>query len=234
LERQGLSTIGAGPDQERAYAPHIYPVGDGGGCIAILPAVLWSNRPVRGPMQLAQYNPLHDGSEQALADNVRAARQRCGFVAVYIHWGLEFRHQPHRAMVELGHRMVEAGAGLVVGHHPHVLQGVEFVGRSAIVYSLGNFVFPNTKRHSKPDMRTSGVLMADIQMHRETPYLDALSLVPTIIEPRNIAPVPLDAPVLQQRLRDDLHRWSHGFGTQVELEDGVIHFEPPRAAALVP
>ena len=225
LEAQGLATIGAGPSDERAYQPYIHPVGDR--CVAVLPAVLWSNRPVRGPMKLSQYNPLHDESEARLVANVRAARERCDFVVVYIHWGLEFKHRPHKALVDLGHAMVEAGAGLIVGHHPHVLQGVEFVQGSAIAYSLGNFIFPNTRRFSEPRVRTGGVLIAEVDMESDNPRLTSLELAPTIIEPRELAPIPLDNHRQRTRLRDDLERWSNGFNTRVTLsESGRIHFNP--------
>ena len=225
LEGQGLATIGAGDSAERAYQPYIHPVGDR--CVAVLPAVLWSNRPVRGAMHLAQYNPLHDDSEDRLVANVRAARARCDLVVVYIHWGLEFRHRPHKAMRDLAHKAVQAGAGLVVGHHPHVLQGVEFIDDAAVVYSLGNFVFPNTRRFSEPRVRTGGVLLAEVDMASSTPHLVSLALAPTLIEPRELAPVPLDNHRQRARLRDDLERWSQGFNTRVVLkDDGLIHFSP--------
>lgn len=79
---------------------------------------------------------------------VRAARARADVVVASFHWGVEFRSRPTPLQSSLARRAVDAGADLVLGHHPHVLQGFEVVragGRrkrpALIAYSLGNFVF---------------------------------------------------------------------------------------------
>jgi poly-gamma-glutamate synthesis protein (capsule biosynthesis protein) len=64
---------------------------------------------------------------------------------VSLHWGVEYDGQPRAEDVELAHRLVDAGALVVLGHHPHVLQPVELYGAAdgrvgVIAYSLGNFV----------------------------------------------------------------------------------------------
>jgi len=60
---------------------------------------------------------------------------------VLLHWGYEFEHLPLPAHREFAHRLVDAGASLIVGHHPHCIQGFEMVGGVPIFYSLGNFYF---------------------------------------------------------------------------------------------
>lgn len=57
------------------------------------------------------------------------------------HWGLELDYYPEADQVELAHAAIDAGAHLVIGHHPHVLQGVEVYKGRCIAYSLGNFCF---------------------------------------------------------------------------------------------
>ena len=74
-----------------------------------------------------------------LAD-VRALRPTCDVLVVSLHWGDEFIDRPSPADVQLAHALVDGGTDLIVGHHPHVLRGVERYGRGWIVYSLGNFV----------------------------------------------------------------------------------------------
>ncbi len=63
------------------------------------------------------------------------------FVIVSLHWGEEYAPQPSGAQRELARRLVDAGADLIVGHHPHVAQEVERYKDGYIAYSLGNFVF---------------------------------------------------------------------------------------------
>ena len=80
-----------------------------------------------------------------------AAARQADAVVVSVHWGIEYEQQPREAEVALAHRLAEAGALVVLGHHPHVLQPVELYpradGRTALIaYSLGNFV-SNQSRH---------------------------------------------------------------------------------------
>jgi len=62
-------------------------------------------------------------------------------VIVTFHWGVEGSHAAGSVQASLGHAAIDAGADLVLGHHPHVLQGIEDYKGKRIVYSLGNFVF---------------------------------------------------------------------------------------------
>ncbi|HJV91351.1 MAG TPA: CapA family protein [Holophagaceae bacterium] len=75
---------------------------------------------------------------------VRAARVGADVVVVSVHWGNEYQHQPSPRQKEAAHALVGAGADLILGHHPHVLQPMAWVeaeGRKGLVaYSLGNFI----------------------------------------------------------------------------------------------
>jgi poly-gamma-glutamate synthesis protein (capsule biosynthesis protein) len=82
--------------------------------------------------------------DRAVAD-VRAAAQRADAVVVSLHWGDEYQRLPREADVALAHRLADAGALIVLGHHPHVLQPIELYpsadGHIALIaYSLGNFI----------------------------------------------------------------------------------------------
>ena len=76
---------------------------------------------------------------------VKAARAQCDLLVVSIHWGVEYATAPRADDVEMAHKMLDAGASVIVGHHPHVLQPVETYktadGRNTVIfYSLGNFL----------------------------------------------------------------------------------------------
>ena len=75
-----------------------------------------------------------------LPAGVAAARSACDALVVSLHWGDEYMAVPAPWQVELAHRIIDAGASLVCGHHPHVLQPVERFRHGLIAYSLGNFV----------------------------------------------------------------------------------------------
>lgn len=77
-----------------------------------------------------------------LAADIAAARRQADLVVCSFHWGVSWHYvKLAEYQVEVGHHAVDAGADLVFGHHPHVLQGVEVYRGRAIFYSLGNFAF---------------------------------------------------------------------------------------------
>lgn len=74
-------------------------------------------------------------------ERIREAEERSDFTIVTIHWGTEYQHTPSQKQIENAHAMVDAGADLIIGHHPHVIQSDEIYHGAPIYYSLGNFVF---------------------------------------------------------------------------------------------
>jgi poly-gamma-glutamate capsule biosynthesis protein CapA/YwtB (metallophosphatase superfamily) len=83
--------------------------------------------------------------EAAVLDAVKKARAQCDMLVVSIHWGIEYAPAPRPEDVDIAHKMLDAGATVIVGHHPHVLQQVETYrtsdGRDTVIfYSLGNFL----------------------------------------------------------------------------------------------
>ncbi|MCA9652974.1 MAG: CapA family protein [Myxococcales bacterium] len=82
---------------------------------------------------------------ERLSGLVEDARASHDLVVVLVHWGDEYADEPSWAQRRAAFTLVEAGADLVIGHHPHVLQGVERHGHGVIAYSLGNFLFENVK-----------------------------------------------------------------------------------------
>lgn len=76
-----------------------------------------------------------------VAEAIREARSRCDFLIVSVHWGLERHTEPEKYQRDNGHAYIDAGADLVIGSHPHVLQGIEFYQGKPIFYSMGNFIF---------------------------------------------------------------------------------------------
>lgn len=75
-----------------------------------------------------------------IAEDIAAARGQADVVIVYFHWGWEYTHDPSPWQQTLARQAVEAGADLVIGSHPHWVQGLERYRGVPILYSLGNFV----------------------------------------------------------------------------------------------
>lgn len=71
-------------------------------------------------------------------------------LVVCIHWGYEYNRLPQPLDVKLGHAMIDAGADLVIGHHPHVMQPKEIYNGKRIYYSMGDFYFSSRRvRHNR-------------------------------------------------------------------------------------
>lgn len=85
-------------------------------------------------------NPVFD-SDLAVETVRTAAENKDDFVVVSIHWGIEYQLQSAEFQRILAHKFIDAGADLIIGHHPHVTQEVEVYENSMIFYSLGNFIF---------------------------------------------------------------------------------------------
>ena len=92
-----------------------------------------------------------------LYDACRAAG--CDLVIAYLHWGWEYRSAPEGWMVDFAHRLAELGCDMVVGSHPHILQGTENCEGVPICYSLGNFCFGG---HSGPEDMDSVIVQQSV------------------------------------------------------------------------
>jgi len=84
--------------------------------------------------------------------DIMAAKNDADCVIVSFHWGGEGKDTPKPYQVAAAHRAVDAGADIVIGHHPHVLQGIESYNNGVIFYSLGNFAFGSTSKNAAVSM----------------------------------------------------------------------------------
>ena len=94
----------------------------------------------------------HIDCKQDLLDNIASLKEQgAQIIIVSFHWGQEKENVHSDVQVELAHAAVDNGADLVLGHHPHVLQGIEEYKGKNIVYSLGNFCFGGNSAPSDMD-----------------------------------------------------------------------------------
>ena len=91
-----------------------------------------------------------------------------------VHWGTEYRSIPDERQVDMARFMIDAGADIVIGHHPHVVQPVERYRQGIILYSLGNFVFD---QHTRPGTREGVIARVII----EKGQLKGVSTLPVFI-----------------------------------------------------
>ncbi len=80
--------------------------------------------------------------EQKEAENIiTSLASSTDLVVVNIHWGVEYQHQFNKTQQTVAHQLIDAGADIIIGHHPHVVEGMEVYKGRPVFYSLGNFIF---------------------------------------------------------------------------------------------
>jgi len=156
LDAAGIRYFGAGKDEDEAFK--ITYVECKGKRIAllgfsrVLPKTSWFAKG-KNPGVAETYN-----SAMAHA-KIAEARKEADFVIVTVHWGIEKADKPNAVQKQLAREYVDAGADLIIGSHPHVLQGFEQYKGKWIAYSLGNFVFT---RSSNPMTWETAVLQVTL------------------------------------------------------------------------
>ena len=153
LDRAGIRHVGAGKNLAEAWKPAIVELNGRTfafiGATRVYPEADWA----AGTDSAGMFS-AYDGGAQ-LAEEVKAAKQQADYVIAYVHWGIEREEMPNEVQKSIAHRLVDAGADLVVGAHPHVLQGIEYYQGVPIAYSLGNFVFGSS-------IPSTALLQADV------------------------------------------------------------------------
>ncbi|NLY76661.1 MAG: CapA family protein [Tissierellia bacterium] len=109
--------------------------------------------------------------EEKIKDDIaRAKSMGSDLVSVVIHWGNEYEREPNEYQVELARKMVEWGANIILGSHPHVIQKsqiIEYEGKNNfVIYSLGNFL-SNQRKSTMGNRYTEDGIMVKIQVEKD-------------------------------------------------------------------
>ncbi len=103
------------------------------------------------------YNP-----EQVKAD-IERLRDKVDLLMVAMHWGEEYTHTPNENQKEIAEYLASLGVDIIIGHHPHVIQPIDFIGNTMVIYSLGNFI-----ASQKGEIAKHTGLMASVKIHKKT------------------------------------------------------------------
>lgn len=194
LDAAGVLHVGAGADDVAAHRPLLMTVN--GVRIAWL---AYANVPddsgpshfVARSLEAGPGRPgVAWGTPDAVRRDVAAAKQQADVVIVALHAGLEYTDVPNAVQRDLAHAAIDAGAALVLGAHPHVLQGIEFYKGGVIAYSLGNFVFD----YDNSDRQTYGMAAVQTVILRVAltkQGVAGLQVYPAIISATSFRPEPV-------------------------------------------
>lgn len=92
------------------------------------------------PVSLVGFHAFNEETA-GIVEAIRSEDTAGNFVIVYPHWGVEYDHEPSISQTAAAQIWIDAGADLIIGAHPHVVQGTEIIDGVPVVYSLGNFLF---------------------------------------------------------------------------------------------
>ncbi|MFW5868125.1 MAG: CapA family protein, partial [Armatimonadota bacterium] len=242
LDGAGISYTGAGRDRSQARKPLIFEVE--GQVLSMLAYVSASTLPGTDYFEATDEmagTVFVSGSgggapdeltRGMLRNDITEAAKASDFVIVAFHWGTEGNDAPDPLPRRLARWCIDSGADMVIGHHPHKLQGVEIYEGKPIAYSLGNFVFPTPWE--------SNHFSAALELQVANGRWERLVLHPVKLRFREGDPVPAQGPDLQ-RIVNRVMRLSNQLGTASSWVDDesnpriVIRnpaFPEPRAALL--
>jgi poly-gamma-glutamate synthesis protein (capsule biosynthesis protein) len=99
-------------------------------------------------------NPAYNkiSSEKKIFGDIKKIRNSVDLIILSVHWGDEFIDRPSPLQVMFAHKAIDSGANIILGHHPHVLQGIEKYHNGLIAYSLGNFIFDMSQESARKSM----------------------------------------------------------------------------------
>ena len=138
----GMIPVGYGANHEESCKPVI--IEKNGIRCAIFSSVFL---PLENWMYLPSRPSMCQAGASELAESIMEFKELNPGVSVIVvlHWGVEYRQFPHSGQASDAETLIEAGADLIVGHHPHVVQSIQFIGGKPVFYSLGNFIFDQSK-----------------------------------------------------------------------------------------
>jgi poly-gamma-glutamate synthesis protein (capsule biosynthesis protein) len=161
LEEERIKYVGAGKDYQEARRPTILIIN--GIRIGFLAYCLY---PLEGVVFRRDAPSVSLFDPQVAREAIENIKKQVDVIVVSLHWGTEFAQSPSLEQKKNAHKIIDWGADLILGHHPHVTQKIEEHKHGVIVYSLGNFIFDQ----QRPEAKKSFIFKAKISKNGVEKY----------------------------------------------------------------
>jgi len=214
LDSQLIHHIGAGRNIREAREPVILKVKNKRfGFLAYsntLPKEFWAEEDKPGTAY---------GKFSRVREDIKELKEKVDFLIVSFHWGNEEKISPQEYQRNLAHLALDNGADIILGHHPHILSGIESYKNGVIIYSLGNFVFGSYSEKAKES--------AIFKFHFSKDKLQKLEIIPISVYNKRIKFQPR---ILKdeeaERVLKGIRELSNEFNTTIKLRNsiGIITF----------
>jgi poly-gamma-glutamate synthesis protein (capsule biosynthesis protein) len=217
LSKAGVNHVGAGADLEAARAPALLITPAGVVAFLAFTEIIHPGFPATA--ERPGINPATDRKKLLAA--IASADEKADFVVVSFHWGKEYTRQPSRDQRSLAHQAIDAGADLILGHHPHVLQGLELYRERLIAYSLGDFVWDHYSRE------TGETVVLRVAMTLGEP--PAIEATPVYLDDNTGVPAPVTGNAAD-RILGRLTKLSAGLGLELTRSGDTAVYKPVATA----
>ncbi len=207
LKQAGIHYAGAGHNLEEAMAPVYFEIQ--GRTIAYVAASRAEKYKMTPQATEDEPGILRCYDTELFIQTIKKAKENSDYVIAYVHWGTEYSHELEEVQLTTGKEYLDAGADIVIGAHPHCLQGIEYYDGKPIIYSLGNFWFNN---------KTIDTMLLNIRFYGDdTEEFVELEIVPAI--QANTKTVIIDEKLERERIFSFLESIS----INVEIdEEGIV------------
>ncbi|WP_110112176.1 CapA family protein [Bacillus sp. CGMCC 1.16541] len=194
FKKNQVDYVGAGNNMDEAKQAISYKEVDG-----VRIATVGFNDVLVAGMKADQNRPgVLDADPDVIFEVIQNAKDNADLVVVNAHWGQEYDVEPSPRQEGLAKAMVDAGADIIVGHHPHVVQSFDVYNGAVIFYSLGNFVFDQGWSNTKNS--------AMVQYHLNKQGEATVDVIPMQI--KEGSPQPTESKWRQNRIYRDLTKYS--------------------------
>jgi poly-gamma-glutamate synthesis protein (capsule biosynthesis protein) len=213
LDKYGIAYAGAGASRELARQPKIMEVN--GVRIALL-----ADLDMPTIVEEVPENPFLPQMSQRrgtpeMVNDIKLAKKQADIVMVSFHWGYEYTNYPLKDMTKLAKVCVDAGADIILGHHPHVIQGIEIYKGKPIIYSMGNFVFDQFRE------MTSRTFIFACDFFKDGSIKNAF-ITPVLINKNRPE---FAKGTVAEEIRVKIMKISKKFGTKFIVKDGRMYLE---------
>ena len=165
--------------------------------------------------------------EQNLQEGIASLREAgCDLVFACCHWGIENRYEPNDYQKDVGRKCIDWGADLVIGNHPHVLQGIEEYQGKYILYSLGNFCFGANRNPKDKDclIVQQTFTFIDGEKQEETELKVIPCSISSVTNRNDYKPTPAEGQEAE-RIIEKLNQYSLKLGLQFDQDGAPIKVE---------
>lgn len=152
----------------------------------------------------------YDKHLDQVLENIEETKKEVDLLIIMVHWGKELHEMPREDEVRAAKKMIDMGADVIAGHHPHVLQGIEIYKGKPIFYSLGNFIFGSRSNLS------GNTMIAQVNFNHKD--IESIDIIPFHI--KNSRPENISREKKEEKL-EYLRNISSEFETRIDKEGRI-------------